>query len=57
VKKQSSLKPGVIFDHMQHDKKFVAGKNRFVLAVSIGRVKVVSGVPSNIIQSAIKKIL
>ncbi len=40
---------------MRHDKKFVAGKNRFVLARGIGQVKVVDGVKESKIISAIKK--
>lgn len=39
---------------MRHDKKFQKGKNRFVLAQEIGRVKVVTGVPSPIIQKSIR---
>jgi len=43
-----------ILDLMQHDKKFSAGHNRFVLANKIGAVKVVSDIPSQIIVQAIK---
>ena len=43
-----------ILKHMAHDKKFEAGKNKFVLAVRIGRVKVVEDVPRPLIISAIK---
>ena len=43
-----------IMSHMQHDKKFKAGKNRFVLATSIGSVKVLEGIDQRIIASAIK---
>lgn len=39
---------------MQHDKKFQKGQNRFVLAQKIGRVKVVTGVPSSVIQKSIQ---
>lgn len=46
-----------IMDLMRHDKKFVAGKNRFVLAQGIGRVKVVEGIPQEIITAALKKYL
>ena len=38
---------------MQHDKKFVGRKNRFVLAREIGRVEVVAEVPLKIIQASI----
>lgn len=44
-----------ILDIMAHDKKFVAGRNRFVLAKAIGEVKVVSGIPMDIIAAAIKQ--
>lgn len=39
---------------MQHDKKFKKGGNRFVLARSIGNVKVVEGVAPSVIQKAIR---
>ena len=39
---------------MQHDKKFQSGKNRFVLASKIGKVKVVEGVPASAIHKAIR---
>ena len=39
---------------MQHDKKFLKGKNRFVLAQAIGKVKVVAGVSPSIIEKAIR---
>ena len=39
---------------MQHDKKFLKGKNRFVLAQAIGKVKVVAGVSPSIVQKAIR---
>lgn len=38
---------------MRHDKKFKEGKNRFVLARAIGKVKVVEGVASSVIQNAL----
>ena len=42
-----------ILSLMAHDKKFVAGRNRFVLAKKIGQVKVVTDVPRDIILSSI----
>jgi 3-dehydroquinate synthase len=39
---------------MTHDKKFLAGKNRFVLLSRIGRVRLVEGVPSSMIKKAIQ---
>lgn len=46
-----------VLTRMKHDKKFLAGKNRFVLAAKIGLVKLVEGVELNIIQSAVEKYL
>lgn len=40
---------------LAHDKKFIRGKNRFVLPVAIGRVRVVEGVPEHIVKEEIKK--
>ncbi len=44
-----------ILSHMQHDKKFIKGKNRFVLVPKIGSVKIVEGVSPAIIKAAIKR--
>jgi len=46
-----------IMDLMKHDKKFTAGRNRFVLATRIGQVKVVTDIPANIITQAIQAYL
>lgn len=46
-----------ILKTMRHDKKFVGGKNRFVLAARVGSVKVVDNVPLDVIKSAIKRFL
>lgn len=46
-----------IMDLMQHDKKFTAGHNRFVLTPKIGQVKVVCDIPTNIITQAIQAYL
>jgi len=43
-----------IYAALGHDKKFIGGKNRFVLPAGIGRVKTVKGVPENIVKNAIK---
>lgn len=43
-----------IIDLMRHDKKFVGGRNRFVLALKIGQVKVVEGVPMDTINAVVK---
>lgn len=52
----TKIKLPKIMDIMRHDKKFVAGRNRFVLASRIGQVKVVENIPTEIITSAIKSI-
>lgn len=43
-----------ILSAMNHDKKFIAGKNRFVLARRIGSVEVVSGVSMPLIEEALR---
>ena len=40
---------------MRHDKKFLTGKNRFVLVKTVGKVKVVEGINLDLIKGAIKK--
>lgn len=40
---------------MNHDKKFISGKNRFVLPRKLGQVKVIEGVPVAVITAAVKK--
>ena len=52
--KIQNVKVSRIMDLMRHDKKFVAGRNRFVLACKIGQVKVVANIPLVVITSAIK---
>lgn len=52
-----ALKLSDILTPMKHDKKFISGKNRFVLPVRIGQVKVVEGVDFDLIKAAIKKYL
>lgn len=42
---------------MKHDKKFISGKTRFVLAKKIGTVKVVEGISSERIATAVKKLM
>lgn len=51
VKKQ---RLGQIIKLMSHDKKFISGKNRFVLVSKIGKVKVVEDISKNVIQAAIR---
>lgn len=43
-----------ILELMRHDKKFVAGQNRFILAQKIGQVRLVADVPQEAIITAIK---
>lgn len=52
--KKVSLKS--ILEHMEHDKKFQAGRNKFVLAAGIGSVKVVEDVPRRTIIAAIEAV-
>ena len=54
--KIKSVQLSKIMELMKHDKKFVAGKNRFVLARSIGSVKIVENIPTDIIIQSIKSI-
>lgn len=45
-----------VISAQEHDKKFIHGKNRFVLPVKIGRVVVKEGVPLDLIKDAIKNL-
>lgn len=54
--KMKNVKISKIMDLMRHDKKFVAGCNRFVLATGIGQVRVVENISADIITSAIESI-
>ena len=44
-----------VMDACRYDKKFISGVNRFVVPVSIGRVRVIESVPLGIIQKAVKR--
>ncbi len=44
-----------IYNSLLHDKKFIRGKNRFVLPVGIGRARVTEGIPAAIIKKAIAR--
>jgi len=46
--------PAEVWAALQHDKKFIRGTNRFVLSESIGKVKVVEGVPARVVKRAIR---
>lgn len=45
---------GPILKKMAHDKKFKGGRNRFVVAVSIGQVKVMEEIPAQLINESIQ---
>ncbi len=55
--KIKGVKFNEILKHMAHDKKFKAGKPRFVLAIGLGCVKVVDGIALPDIKAAIKSYL
>lgn len=46
-----------ILKAMAHDKKFSSRRNKFVLPVKIGRVKILEGVPSAVIRQALETYL
>ncbi|MBP9853471.1 MAG: 3-dehydroquinate synthase [Candidatus Omnitrophica bacterium] len=56
-KKAKNLTLTKILTLMAHDKKFISGKNRFVLVSNVGKVKVAEDVSTDIIKSAILKYL
>lgn len=49
----SGVKKDQIVSAMNHDKKFIAGKNRFVLAQRVGKVQIVVGVDPKMIADVI----
>jgi len=51
------LDPEDILSRQEHDKKFIHGKNRFVLPVGIGRVVVKEGIPISLVKKAISSLL
>ena len=51
--KIKKLKATSILNMMKHDKKFITGKNRFVLVAKIGKVKVVEGLNPKMIREAV----
>lgn len=42
---------------MKYDKKFIAGRNRFVLACKIGQIKIVENIPLAVIKESVKKFM
>jgi 3-dehydroquinate synthase len=47
----------MIMQVLKNDKKFIAGKNRFVLAKTIGKVQVKEGIPLPVVRKAIRQYL
>lgn len=54
--KVSGLKVSSVYNALMHDKKFIRGKNRLVLPVKIGKVRVVEGIKRSLITEAIKSV-
>ena len=54
-RKIKRLRPVQILEMMKHDKKFKEGKNQFVLAERIGKVKVVEEIPFKEILKAVEE--
>ena len=53
--KIKGLRLSKIYEAHLHDKKFIHGKNRFILPVGIGRVRIVEGIRDSVIIKAIKE--
>lgn len=49
------LKLSAIYDAHLRDKKFIHGKNRFILPLSIGNARVVEGIPDSVVAKTIKE--
>jgi 3-dehydroquinate synthase len=49
------LKFNKIYEAHLHDKKFSQKKNRFVLPLAVGRVRIVEAIPDRVITEAVKK--
>ena len=45
-----------ILSSLQHDKKFIHGKNRFVLPVGIGKVVVKEGIPETMVRESVQSL-
>ncbi len=50
-----ALRPEAIYEAHLHDKKFIRGRNRFVLPVTIGKARVVEGIPKAVIRRALEE--
>lgn len=53
--KARGIKSRDVYNAHLHDKKFIHGKNRFVLPVRIGKVKIVEDVPEAVIRETLKE--
>ncbi|PIQ89974.1 MAG: 3-dehydroquinate synthase [Candidatus Omnitrophica bacterium CG11_big_fil_rev_8_21_14_0_20_42_13] len=49
----SGVKPNAVFKALEFDKKFIRGKNRFVLPVKTGRVIIKTAIPEETIKESI----
>jgi len=49
------LKLSAIYDAHLRDKKFIHGKNRFILPLGIGKARVVEGIPDSVVLKTIKE--
>lgn len=56
ARKLKRIRSGDILEALSYDKKFVSGKNKFILPRKIGSVKIVEGIPRNIIKRVVGKI-
>ena len=54
--KLMALKAADIYKAQEHDKKFIHGKNRFVLPVKIGKAIVKEGIPKALVKESIMSI-
>lgn len=55
--KLKNIKPKNILSAQSHDKKFIHGKNRFVLPVRIGKVIVKEDIPEYLVKESIKTLM
>lgn len=49
------ISPEAIYSAYLHDKKFIRGKNRFILPRKIGQVVIAEGVPEHLIKHIVKR--
>ena len=50
----SGVDPGLVWEAMKRDKKFIHGRNRFVLLEEIGKARVVEDVDPEVLAQALK---